>query len=165
MYPAISKNGRLAQKGRFGHPMSYLYRSASRSAALLGGAALGLAACGAGAHAGPTVPPAGNQPSTTIGTTTAVPTTDPGPPVAANAVSIQNLKFGPSAITVKVGTTVTWTNKDDEAHTVFFEYDGSRSPILVNGANVYSKTFATPGTFVYHCTVHPFMTGTVVVTA
>ena len=145
--------------------MSYLYRSASRSAALLGGAALGLAACGAGAHAGPTLPPGGNQPTATADTTPAAATTVPAPPVAADAVSIQNLKFGPSAITVKVGTTVTWTNKDDEAHTVFFEYDGSRSPILVNGANVYTKTFATPGTFTYHCTVHPFMTGTVVVTA
>ncbi|MDQ6947004.1 MAG: plastocyanin, partial [Actinomycetota bacterium] len=59
----------------------------------------------------------------------------------------------------------TWTNTDDEAHTVFFSFDGSISPILVNSANVYHKAFTTPGTFVYHCTIHPFMTGTVVVTA
>jgi plastocyanin len=86
-------------------------------------------------------------------------------PVATGAVTIQKFAFGPSSIVVKVGTTITWTNADDEAHTVFFAFDGSRSPILVNNANVYHKTFTTPGTYPYHCTIHPFMTGTVEVTA
>jgi plastocyanin len=91
--------------------------------------------------------------------------TTAGPAVATSAVAIQSFKFGPAAITVKAGTTVTWTNKDDEAHTVFFAFDGSKSPILVNNNNVYTKTFSTPGTYTYHCTIHPFMTGTVEVTA
>jgi plastocyanin len=85
--------------------------------------------------------------------------------IATTAVTIQKFAFGPAAIVVKVGTTITWTNMDDEAHTVFFAFDGSRSPILVNNANVYHKTFTTPGTFTYHCTIHPFMTGNVEVTA
>ena len=95
--------------------------------------------------------------------------TDPSPPtgpaVAADAVNIENFKFTPAAITVHQGTTVTWTNKDDEAHTVFFAFDGSKSPLLVNGSNTYTKTFTTAGTFTYHCTIHPFMTATVTVTA
>jgi len=131
-------------------------------ASLVGVAALGLTACGAG-----------NQPAkTAVAPMAAMPMTAPAAPAAptgpaanTSAVSISNFKFGPAAITVKVGATVTWTNTDDEAHTVFFSYDGSRSPILVNSANIYHKTFSTAGTFVYHCTIHPFMTGTVVVTA
>jgi plastocyanin len=107
------------------------------------------------------------MPSTTVPSTT-VPSTTTAPGAAAvstNAVTIQKFAFGPSTVTVKAGSTITWTNMDDEAHTVFFAFDGSRSPILVNTANVYHKTFTTPGTYTYHCTIHPFMTGTVVVTA
>jgi amicyanin len=128
-----------------------------RPALLFAALGLGLAACGAGAAA--------TQPTTTAGMSMAAPAPGPtSPPVTADAVSISNFKFGPAAVTVKVGATVTWTNTDDEAHTVFFSFDGSRSPILVNRSNTYTKTFTNPGTFVYHCTIHPFMTGTVVVT-
>jgi len=83
-------------------------------------------------------------------------------PQSTDKVTIQNFMFGPSAITVKAGTSVTWTNKDDEAHTVAFA--DSRSPVLVNGDNTYTKTFSRPSTYTYHCSIHPFMTGTVVVT-
>jgi plastocyanin len=149
--------------------MSRSYRPALLGASLVGVATLGLSACGAGTSTG--AAPVGSHPTTTAqmpmaGMPMAAPAAAPASPaIATNAVSISNFKFGPEAITVKVGASVTWTNTDDEAHTVFFSYDGSRSPILVNSANVYSKTFSTPGTFVYHCTIHPFMTGTVVVTA
>jgi plastocyanin len=140
------------------------FRSLRRAATLLSLTTLGLAACGV----------AGSHPSAASSTTMTMPMTMPmtaspaaakTPPVATDAVTIENFAFGPAAVTVKVGTTVTWTNKDDEAHTVFFAFDGSRSPILVNNANIYHKTFTTPGTYTYHCTIHPFMTGVVVVTA
>jgi plastocyanin len=98
-----------------------------------------------------------------MGADTSAPQT--GPAVATDAVNIEGFAFKPGGITVKQGSTVTWTNKDDEAHTVFFMFDSSRSPLLVNSANTYTKTFTTAGTFVYHCTIHPFMTGTVTVTA
>jgi plastocyanin len=145
--------------------MSLSYRPARLAASLLGIAALGLAACGAGGStaAARTQPPITADPAM-AGMPMAAPPARSGPAVGTNAVAISNFKFGPAAVTVKVGSTVTWTNTDDEAHTVFFEFDGSRSPILVNGANVYHKSFSIPGTFVYHCTIHPFMTGTVVVT-
>jgi plastocyanin len=163
--------------------MSLLPRARLRgAAAMIGLSAIGLAACGAGTPnhstatpaAAPAAAPASSQampgmamPSTTLPSTT-LPSTTTAPSAAAvstNAVTIQKFAFGPSTVTVKAGSTITWTNMDDEAHTVFFTFDGSRSPILVNTANVYHKTFTTPGTYTYHCTIHPFMTGTVVVTA
>lgn len=86
--------------------------------------------------------------------------------VATNAVDIQNFAFSPSDITVKVGATVTWTNKDSVAHTVTSD-NGSVEPFdsgNVAQGGVYSHTFNTVGTFTYHCTVHPSMTGKVTVT-
>jgi plastocyanin len=145
-------------------------RTLRRAATLLSLGTIGLAACGAGTSPQGATAAAANA-DTATSTTMAMPPA-PGPaaataaaPVATNSVAIQNFAFGPTTVTVKVGATVTWTNHDDEAHTVFFVFDGSRSPILVNSANVYQKTFTAPGTYVYHCTIHPFMTGTVVVTA
>ena len=139
-------------------------RAAGATFAGVVAAGLAMAACGGGASGTNYKPKA--APSTTMmamgADTTAPPT---GPAVATDAVNIEGFAFKPGGITVKQGTTVTWTNKDDEAHTVFFVYDGSHSPILVNSSNVYSKKLTTPGVYVYHCTIHPFMTGSVTVTA
>jgi plastocyanin len=86
-------------------------------------------------------------------------------PQATNAVTIQNFAFSPSSITVKKGTKVTWTNKDSVAHTVN-ETDGKTGPNSsdVNPGSSYSFTFNSPGTYHYHCAIHPSMLGTVVVT-
>jgi plastocyanin len=82
-----------------------------------------------------------------------------------NNVAIDNFAFSPASITVKKGTTVTWTNKDSAAHTVTENDDqkGPDSGDLAQG-KTYSFTFDTVGTFKYHCTIHPDMTGTVTVT-
>ena len=87
------------------------------------------------------------------------------PAVATNAVTIQNFAFSPANITVKVGTTVTWTNKDSVAHTVT-ETDGKTGPDSgnVNPNSAYSFTFKTAGTYHYNCKIHPEMVGTVTVT-
>jgi plastocyanin len=80
-------------------------------------------------------------------------------------VSIQGFAFMPSDITVKKGTTVSWTNKDGTVHTVN-ETDGKTGPNsgdLNNGAN-YSFTYNQTGTFHYHCSIHPEMLGSVIVT-
>ncbi|MEU6572661.1 plastocyanin/azurin family copper-binding protein [Streptomyces sp. NPDC046805] len=86
-------------------------------------------------------------------------------PVAGNAVAIQNFAFAPAGLKVKAGTTVTWTNKDTDAHTV--TSSGSGGPLhsapLTTGAT-YRHTFTKAGTYAYLCTLHPFMTATVVVT-
>jgi plastocyanin len=83
-------------------------------------------------------------------------------PVSANAVTILNFAFGPQSVTVKPGTTVHWTNHDAEAHTVTSNTGAFGSPVLQPGAS-YSFTFTKPGTYHYHCTIHPFMTGMVTV--
>jgi plastocyanin len=86
-------------------------------------------------------------------------------PVAGNAVAIKGFAFSPAALTVKVGTTVTWTNADGDAHTVTSQDPGGplQSAALATGQS-YSYTFTKPGTYAYLCTIHPFMTATVTVT-
>jgi plastocyanin len=86
-------------------------------------------------------------------------------PTATNSVMIQNFAFSPADITVKKGTTVTWTNNDSATHTVT-ETDGKTGPDSGDLApsKTYSFTYNTAGTFAYHCSIHASMTGTVTVT-
>ena len=79
------------------------------------------------------------------------------------AVTIKGFAFGPAALTVNAGTTVTWTNEDTTGHTVTFDSGGVTSDTLQNGAT-FDHTFATAGTFTYHCAIHPSMKGSVTVT-
>jgi amicyanin len=78
-------------------------------------------------------------------------------------VKIGNFTFGPQELKVKSGTTVTWTNEDDIPHTVVSP-NNYRSKVLDTDAT-YSFTFTTPGTYKYFCSLHPHMTGTIVVEA
>jgi plastocyanin len=77
-------------------------------------------------------------------------------------VKIDNFTFGPAALTVMVGTTITWTNRDDIPHTVVSTDKAFKSKVLDTDEK-FSFTFSTPGTFSYFCSIHPKMTGTVVV--
>jgi plastocyanin len=77
-------------------------------------------------------------------------------------VKIDNFSFGPAAITVAVGTTVTWTNRDDIPHTVVSDDKVFKSKVLDTDEK-FSYTFAKPGTYPYFCSVHPKMTGRVIV--
>ncbi len=72
--------------------------------------------------------------------------------------------FGPAALTVPVGTTVTWINKDDIPHTVVSTDDPKafKSKVLDTDEK-FSFTFSKPGTFPYFCSIHPKMTGKVIV--
>lgn len=83
-------------------------------------------------------------------------------PVAADAVTIRGFAFGPQIVTVKPGATVHWTNQDSEAHTVTSDSGAFSSSVLQSGAS-FTFTFTKPGTYSYHCSIHPFMTGKVVV--
>jgi plastocyanin len=78
-------------------------------------------------------------------------------------IKIANFDFGPNTITVPAGTSVTWTNNDDDAHSVVADNKAFRSAPLDTGES-YSFTFATPGAYAYHCGLHPQMHGKVVVT-
>jgi plastocyanin len=84
-------------------------------------------------------------------------------PSAANAeVKIDNFSFAPETLTVAVGTTVTWTNRDDIPHTVV-STDGAFKSKVRDTDEKFSYTFAKAGTYPYYCSVHPKMTGKVVV--
>jgi plastocyanin len=79
-------------------------------------------------------------------------------------VKIDNFTFAPQSITVKAGTTVTWTNDDDIPHTVAAKTKLFKSKALDTG-DKFSFTFTTPGAFEYFCSLHPHMTATIVVEA
>jgi len=83
---------------------------------------------------------------------------------AAAAVAIDNFTFNPQRITVKAGTTVTWTNNDDIPHAVAASDRSFKSKVLDAGDS-YAFTFVTPGNYQYFCSLHPHMTGTIVVEA
>jgi plastocyanin len=82
-----------------------------------------------------------------------------------NTVIIKNFAFDPSSLTVKSGTGVTWTNQDGATHTIVSD---TGSPVafssgsLASGAS-YSFTFTQPGTYTYHCSIHPSMKGSIIV--
>jgi amicyanin len=84
---------------------------------------------------------------------------------AADAeVTIDNFTFSPQTLTIKVGTKVTWTNRDDIPHTVASTIKAFKSPAL-DTDDSYSFTFTTAGSYEYFCSLHPHMTGTIVVQA
>jgi plastocyanin len=77
-------------------------------------------------------------------------------------VKIDNFSFGPMELTVPVGTTVTWTNRDDIPHTVVSIDQLFKSKVLDTDEK-FSFTFSKSGTYPYFCSIHPKMTGKVVV--
>ena len=78
------------------------------------------------------------------------------------AVVIDNFVFGPERLTVKVGTTVTWNNHDDIPHTVAAKDRAFKSKVMDTDES-FAFTFAIPGEYPYFCSLHPHMTGTIVV--
>lgn len=114
-------------------------------------AVLGVAGCSGGS---------GDQPATP---------TSPGGGAASTEVAINGdaylpggrAVFAPDAVTVDRGTTVTWKNNDQTGHTT--TANGGLWGSVVSAGGSFSHRFTTAGTFEYHCTIHPYMTGTVVV--
>jgi plastocyanin len=77
-------------------------------------------------------------------------------------VNIDNFSFSPPTITVKAGTTVTWTNRDDIPHTVVADDKSFKSKVLDTGEK-FTFTPTKPGTYGYFCSIHPKMTAKLVV--
>jgi plastocyanin len=138
------------------------------------GVALLLVGCGASGGGGN---PYGAAPTATAATTaTATTATATATSTASGgstaAVSIGSsggyygtFKFAPGTLTVKVGTAVVWTNPTGAPHTVTSD---SGDPASFNGmlnpnGGTYRFTFTQPGTYTYHCSVHPYMTATITV--
>lgn len=110
-------------------------------------------------NTGPFIQPQGagsqsiqTQPGTTGNTT----------PSSPNTVQIKNFSFSPSTLTVKKGTTVTFTNSDSANHTVTAD-DGSFDTGNISSGTSQTITFSKTGNFSYHCSVHPTMKGTITV--
>ena len=84
-------------------------------------------------------------------------------PSAANVqVQIDNFSFGPQTVTVPVGGTVTWTNRDDTPHTVVSTEGVFKSKVRDTDEK-FSYTFTKAGKYPYYCSVHPKMTGQIIV--
>ena len=80
------------------------------------------------------------------------------------AVTIENFAFNPASVTVTAGATVTWTNNDAAPHTATGDGGEFDTGTIASGGSA-SVTFDTPGTYTYHCTIHPNMTATIIVEA
>lgn len=80
----------------------------------------------------------------------------------ATTVTIKNFAFTPANLTVKAGSTVQWTNMDTTDHTVTSDNNLFNSGTLSN-SDSYQFKFDTPGTYTYHCSIHPMMKGTITV--
>jgi len=92
------------------------------------------------------------------GATTAAATTSTPTP----RLQIKQFQFSQPALTVPVGTTVTWVNQDQDAHTVTAD-DGRFTSTGLDHGEEFSYRFTAPGTYAYHCALHPHMTARIVV--
>jgi plastocyanin len=90
-------------------------------------------------------------------------TTAPGNTGSKNEIIIESNAFKPDSLTIKIGDTVTWTNKDSYSHTVKGKNGEFDSGDMPSGAK-FSFTFAKEGTIDYICGIHTFMTGKIIVT-
>jgi plastocyanin len=115
-----------------------------------------------------TAPPPSSSNQSTNPTSSSNPTspnpTNPNPAASTDKVTIHDLAFSPTSITVKKGATVTWTNNDSTAHTVTSDSGSELNSDNLEQGESYSHTFNTVGTFAYHCSIHTNMTAKVTVT-
>ena len=81
---------------------------------------------------------------------------------SAAAIAVQEFKFAPSVLTVRVGTTVTWTNHDEETHTIT-SATGAFASAGLGHEEGFSQTFTRPGRYEYFCALHPHMKAAVIV--
>jgi plastocyanin len=127
-------------------------RNAMSSLVVIAGTALLLAGCGggSGSASGASAKPSGSSSQTT---STGVST----------AVKISNFKFSPASLTVKQGAGVTVTNEDSAAHTVTADDGHSFDTGDLSQGATQTISVSKPGSYPYHCTIHPFMHGTLVV--
>lgn len=80
----------------------------------------------------------------------------------ATEVKIDNFSFSPNPVTIAAGSTVRWTNRDDIPHNVVSEDKSFKSKVL-DTDETFVYTFTKPGTYTYFCSIHPKMTGKIVV--
>jgi plastocyanin len=127
-------------------------RNAMSSLVVIAGTALLLAGCGggSGSASGASAKPSGSSSQTTSAG-------------ASTAVKISNFKFSPASLTVKQGAGVTVTNEDSAAHTATADDGHSFDTGDLSQGATQTISVSKPGSYPYHCTIHPFMHGTLVV--
>jgi plastocyanin len=126
---------------------------------LIFGSVLFLGGCSSGNQSSlaPAVP---NKTPTSQPVSNQVPNQPAQPVTASNMVTIKNFAFSPASLTIKAGTTVTWTNQDSASHTISSASFSSGN--LATG-DKFQFTFTNPGTYAYSCGIHPSMQGTITV--
>ena len=80
-----------------------------------------------------------------------------------NRIEIKDFSFNPQTVTVKSGETITWINRDEEPHTVVSVEKQFKKSSALDTDQQFTITAGAPGTYTYFCSVHPKMTGTIVV--
>jgi plastocyanin len=93
------------------------------------------------------------------------PTAPDNPGGGGSSVTIENFAYVPPTLTVASGATVTWTNGDNAQHTVTADDGNSFDSNILGQGQRFQLTAPAPGTYTYHCAVHPFMKATLTVTA
>jgi plastocyanin len=89
---------------------------------------------------------------------------DPGSPGnQQNRIEIKDFAFNPQTITIKAGEKVTWINRDEEPHTVISVEKQFKKSTALDTDQEFTITTGAPGTYTYFCSVHPKMTGTIIV--
>jgi plastocyanin len=96
--------------------------------------------------------------TTAAATSNATPSASP----TSQTVVISGFSFEPSAMTIQRGTSVVWRNDAAVSHQIVSDTNAFSSPVLTPGTS-YTHVFDQPGTYPYHCGIHPFMTGTITV--
>jgi plastocyanin len=80
-----------------------------------------------------------------------------------NRIEIKDFAFNPQTLTVKSGEQITWINRDEEPHTVVSVEKQFKKSTALDTDQIFTVTAGAPGTYTYFCSVHPKMTGTIVV--
>lgn len=121
--------------------------------------AVAQAGCGCSKPPAPPIPTVPPKPVPTTPSTAPVSTT-PGEQTNVTRIAVKDLAFTPAEVTVEAGATIGWMNEDTVAHTITgADFDSGE----IQPGMEYRHTFSAPGTYDYHCTLHPGMTGKVVV--
>jgi len=126
-----------------------------------------VAGCTSTSNPSPSPSPATVNVTTTSATSSASPTartstTSPSASLGAQTITISGFSFQPSALTIQRGASVTWRNDASVAHQIVSN-TGAFSSSVLNPGDSYAHQFSQPGTYAYHCGIHPFMTGTITV--
>jgi len=86
-----------------------------------------------------------------------------GPLGVKQDIEIKGFAFNPASITISAGTTVIWTNQDSAPHRIISDSGNELGSGSISTGQTYTHTFENPGTYDYHCSIHPSMKGEIVV--